>query len=154
MTAVVSRTVDASAERVFEVLADGWSYAAWVVGASRVREVEDGWPAEGTAIHHSIGAWPVLVQDRTKVLASEPPRVLELDVAVWFLGRGPVRFEIEPLGPSSCRVTMKERMAKGVLSIPPESVVDPLLTARNTETLGRLAAIATGRSEHSGPSQG
>ncbi len=149
MTAVASRTVDASAERVFEVLADGWSYAAWVVGASRVREVDEGWPTEGTRIHHSIGAWPLLVHDRTKVLASEPPRMLELDVAVWFLGRGPVRFELEPLGPSSCRVTMKERMAQGLLSIPPDALVDPFLKARNVETLGRLAAIAAGRSENS-----
>ena len=153
MTAVVSRTVDTSAERVYEVLADGWSYAAWVVGASRVREVDDGWPAVGSRIHHSIGAWPVLVHDRTKVLEAEPGRMLELDVAVWFLGRGPVRFELEPLGPSSCRVTMRERMAQGVLSVPPDAWVDPFLKARNVETLGRLAAIATGRSENAGRSE-
>ena len=36
----VTRTVDAPAEAVWAVLADGWLYASWVVGASRVREVD------------------------------------------------------------------------------------------------------------------
>lgn len=30
----VSRTIPTTPERVWEVLAEGWSYAGWVVGAS------------------------------------------------------------------------------------------------------------------------
>lgn len=44
----ISRRVDAPAEAVWSVLADGWSYANWVVGAARVRDVDPGWPAQGT----------------------------------------------------------------------------------------------------------
>ena len=57
----VSRDVDAPAQAVWDVLADGWDYATWVVGASRVRDVDRTWPAEGSRIHHSFGLWPVVV---------------------------------------------------------------------------------------------
>ena len=60
------------------MLADGWSYATWVVGASRVREVEDAWPAEGARIHHSFGLWPLLINDTTKVESSDAPSRLVL----------------------------------------------------------------------------
>ena len=40
--AVVSRQVDAPARAVWDVLSDGWLYASWVVGASRVRDVSPG----------------------------------------------------------------------------------------------------------------
>jgi uncharacterized protein YndB with AHSA1/START domain len=53
-----TRTIHATPDAVFDVLADGWSYSQWVVGASRVRDVTDGWPAEGTHIHHSVGPGP------------------------------------------------------------------------------------------------
>jgi hypothetical protein len=52
----MKRTVHASPAEIWDVLADGWLYPVWVVGASRMREVEDGWPAEGSRLHHSLGA--------------------------------------------------------------------------------------------------
>lgn len=147
MTAVSRTAVEAPADQVWAVLADGWSYAAWVVGASRVRDVDRAWPQAGSCVHHSIGAWPVLIHDRTKVIESRPSSLLELDVAVWFVGRGVVRFEVEPLTGATCRVTMREHMVAGLLDVPPEAAVDPLLARRNDETLRRLAAIARGRRE-------
>ena len=42
-----SRSIAAPAEAVWAVLADGWQYATWVVGASRVRAVDAGWPQGG-----------------------------------------------------------------------------------------------------------
>ena len=36
-------------DQVWEVLADGWLYPLWVVGATRMREVDDDWPAVGVA---------------------------------------------------------------------------------------------------------
>ncbi len=68
----VHRTIATTPERVFAVLADGWFYAGWVVGASHIRQVDDDWPAVGTRIHHSIGAWPVQVKDVSIVRAVEP----------------------------------------------------------------------------------
>jgi len=40
------RWFNCSAEQVWDVLGDGWLYPLWVVGASRIRDVDDGWPAE------------------------------------------------------------------------------------------------------------
>ena len=67
------RTIATSPDRVWDVLADGWSYATWVVGASRVRDVDRGWPSEGGRIHHSFGLWPALINDTTHVLSSQEP---------------------------------------------------------------------------------
>lgn len=54
------------------MLADGWLYPSWVVGASRMREVDVKWPASRSRIHHSVGVWPALIDDHTKVLESIP----------------------------------------------------------------------------------
>lgn len=150
MTAVTRYTVEAPAEHVYDVLADGWSYAAWVVGASRVRDVDATWPHEGARIHHSIGAWPFLVNDKTTVIAYEHDTGLELDVAVLSLGRGRVSLRIEPEGERRCTVEMREWMTEGLLSKVPDTVIDPLLHHRNVESLRRLAAIAEGRGAATG----
>ena len=61
--AVITRRVHAPAEVVWSVLADGWLfYAAWVVGASRIRAVEPEWPNPGGRLHHSFGVWPALIE--------------------------------------------------------------------------------------------
>ncbi len=70
------RLINASVEDVFAVLTDSWSYASWVVGASRIRDVEAGWPEPGNSIHHSVGAWPLLIDDATTVDLYEPLRFL------------------------------------------------------------------------------
>ena len=145
MTARLRQELDVPADDVVAVLSDPWSYAAWVVGASQVRDVEGDWPKPGAAIHHSIGAWPLLVRDRTKVVESELPQGLELDVAVWYFGRGRVRFQVEALGADRCAVTMVEEMQEGLMAHLPDAVVDPMLQLRNKETLRRLEALAHGR---------
>jgi hypothetical protein len=71
-----SRRVKCSPEQVFAVLNDGWTYPLWVVGASRIRDVDDGWPALGTKLHHSFGVWPALIDDTTEVLKIEPGKVI------------------------------------------------------------------------------
>ena len=61
------RRFQCSPQSVFAVLADGWLYATWVVGAARIRAVDPQWPAEGSSIHHSVGSWPLLLDDTTTV---------------------------------------------------------------------------------------
>ena len=51
----VRRLFNCSPEQVFAVLNDGWTYPVWGVGASRRRDVDPGWPAPGTKLHHSFG---------------------------------------------------------------------------------------------------
>ena len=76
--AVTVREIDAPPERVFDVLADGWLYASWVVGASRIRAVDDDWPARGSCLYHSVGVWPALISDSTEVVDVDRPQFLQL----------------------------------------------------------------------------
>lgn len=133
-----------SPEAVFAVLADGWLYSGWVVGASRIRAVDDGWPAEGTSIHHSVGAWPLLINDATTVLAVEPGRRLVLKARAWPTGEAKVDVKLEP-NASGCLVTITEDATAGPATLIPQVARQPLLAARNRESLRRLALLAEGR---------
>jgi len=138
------RLIDASVEDVFAVLTDGWSYASWVVGASRIRDVEAGWPQPGHSIHHSVGVWPLLIDDATTVELYEPLRFLRLKVRAWPTGEGIVEFEATDKD-ALCHLVMRERTAKGPAALIPAAVIDPVLHLRNAETLQRLAFLAEGR---------
>ena len=37
-----TRMMSCTPQDVFDVLSDGWSYATWVVGAARIRDVDEG----------------------------------------------------------------------------------------------------------------
>jgi uncharacterized protein YndB with AHSA1/START domain len=65
---VTTRTIDSTPDQVWSVLADGWLYPLWVVGATRMREVDDHWPEVGAQLHHSAGVWPAVIDDTTEVL--------------------------------------------------------------------------------------
>ena len=69
------RVLRCTPDDVFRVFADGWLYPCWVVGASRMREVEEAWPQAGSRLHHSFGAWPALIDDVTVVEESRRRRV-------------------------------------------------------------------------------
>ncbi|MEV6415038.1 SRPBCC family protein [Kribbella sp. NPDC051718] len=138
------RLIHASVDDVFAVLTDGWGYASWVVGASRIRTVEANWPQPGHSIHHSVGSWPLLIDDSTTVEAYEPLRLLRLRVRAWPTGEGIVEFEAtDEYG--ECHLVMREHTAKGPATLIPDQVLDPILHLRNAETLQRLALLAEGR---------
>ncbi|GAA1578424.1 SRPBCC family protein [Kribbella sancticallisti] len=139
------RLIHASVEDVFAVLTDGWSYASWVVGASRIRDVEAGWPQPGHSIHHSVGVWPLVIDDATTVEQYEPLRFLQLKVRAWPTGEGRVEFVADDRN-GECHLVMREMTSKGPATMIPEAVIDPVLRLRNTETLRRLALIAEGHS--------
>jgi uncharacterized protein YndB with AHSA1/START domain len=152
----VRRTIDATPERVWAVLADGWSYPSWVVGASRMRAVGGTWPAQGSQLHHSAGLWPVVTNDETVSLESEPPWRLKLQAKGWPAGEATIELRIERQGDKSL-VTMIEDATKGPGTLVPKPVRQAVLAPRNQESLRRLAYIAERRSDpHSngGPSAG
>jgi uncharacterized protein YndB with AHSA1/START domain len=109
---VATQFVDATPERVFAELADPWSYTGWVVGASHIRDADESWPSVGARLHHRVGPWPLSIADSTRVLESEPPRRLVLQVRAWPLGEGRVELTIRAEGAGS-RVTMAEVPTKG-----------------------------------------
>jgi hypothetical protein len=138
----VSMDVATSASQIFAVLADGWSYAGWVVGASHIREADNDWPAVGSRIHHSVGAWPAQISDVTTVRDVDPPFALELDARLWPFGTARVRFELTEAVPGTTRVTMEEVVERGPLALFPDALQSVLLMPRNKETLRRLADLA------------
>lgn len=140
----VSRDVAASADGVWAVLSDGWTYATWVVGASRVRQVDAAWPADGEAIKHSFGVWPLLINDTSSVLVSEPSRRLVLKARGWPMGEARVEIEIRSRGPGACTVNIAEDAVRGPGLVVPKPVRQALIAPRNREALKRLAYLAEG----------
>ena len=138
------RLVKASADRVWEVLADGWLYQVFVVGASRMRDVDDSWPKPGSNLYHSVGVWPLLIDDTTSVVESEPPTRLRLRARAWPAGEADVVFRLQPRG-FETEVIIEEDAASGPARLMPAPLRKPLLTWRNNETLRRLAFLAEGR---------
>lgn len=141
----VTTRVPVSPEQVFSVLADGWTYTGWVVGASHIREVDAGWPGEGTPIHHSVGPWPLLVHDMTVVRAVDPPRMVELEARLWPFGWARIRLELAEMDPGVTEVRMLERAEGGPGRLLPEALQAMVLAPRNRESLRRLAHMAVGR---------
>ncbi|GAA1381225.1 SRPBCC family protein [Pseudonocardia kongjuensis] len=142
----VRRRLGATPGQVDAVLADGWTYGLWVVGAVHIREVSEDWPKPGARIRHSIGAWPLMIEDRTYVEEYEPGRLLQLRAHAGPAGTARVRLEWEPDGDGST-VRMSEDAIAGPGRLVPPPVRAPLLRLRNGESLARLAAIARGRPE-------
>lgn len=147
----ISLTVQASREQVFAVLADGWSFAGWVVGASHIRDVDAGWPQVGTRIHHSVGPWPLTASDVTAVRQCQPPRLLELEARLWPYGAALVRLELDDVAPGVTRVRMTEKVVRGPAKVLPNAVQSLMLIPRNRESLRRLAHIVTGRERLDSP---
>ena len=141
---VVTRSTTASSTAVWAVLADGWLYASWVVGASRVRDVDDTWPAKGSQIHHSFGMWPVVIDDETTVLTSVPGQTLVLQPKGWPAGEAMVDLRIRSTA-NGCELSIVEDAVKGPGTLAPKAIRQRLIALRNTEALRRLALIAEGR---------
>ncbi len=139
-----SRTLAATPEQVWSVLSDGWLYPLFVVGASRMREVDDTWPAVGSRLHHSVGAWPLLINDTTEVLEVEEERRILLLARGWPAGQAHVEILLRPTG-SSTEVTMVEQATAGPGALIPKPIRDVQLHVRNVEALRRLAFVVEGR---------
>jgi uncharacterized protein YndB with AHSA1/START domain len=142
----VTRVMHATPDQVWEVLSDGWLYPLWVVGASRMREVDDTWPEKGAKLHHSVGSWPVLIDDDTEVLEFDRPHKLELSARAWPGGQARVVLTIEP-HPEGTSVTIEEDVETGPGKLMPSPVRQPLLAWRNTETMRRLAFLVERRAK-------
>ncbi len=141
--AIVQRTIQAPPDRVFAVLADGWTYSDWVVGTAHIRDVDDTWPAPGSKLHHKAGPWPFSLQDSSTVVSMTPNKEMTLKAGLWPLGQVCIRFVLEPVGTNATRITMEEEFEAGPLLALRNKVNDLVLHRRNIESLRRLADIAT-----------
>lgn len=141
----VETTVPVTPEEIFAVLADGWLFSAWVVGATHIRDVDDDWPAVGSRLHYSAGVWPLTVDDTTEVVAAAPPRMLELEAKLSPLGSAWIRLELVATPTGETEVRMYEHSKHGLGALIPTVVQELLLVPRNKESLSRLADIAVGK---------
>ena len=132
-----------SPDAVFAVLADGWLYPTWVVGASRMRDVDDDWPEPGSRLHHSVGLWPALLDDITQSLEWQPPRRAVFKARGWPLGSARVELEVEPRI-DGCLLRITENVQAGPGLLIPKPIRDGMIHLRNTETLNRLRYLAEG----------
>lgn len=138
-----TKVIQAPRAAVFKILLTPETYAEWVVGCRDIRGVDDDWPAVGSRFYHRVGiAGPLTVADNTKIVDLEPDRCIVLEVRARPLGRGKSIFILETEGERT-RVTLEEYPIGSLAKIRP--FLDPLATARNAETLDRLAALAENR---------
>jgi len=139
-----TREIKTVPDRVWDVLSDGWLYPTWVVGATRMRDVERHWPEVGAKLHHSAGVWPAVVNDNTEVLECEPGRYLRLQARGWPLGEAEVAITLTPSGPNTL-VKIEESAVSGPGAMIPGPIEGALIRWRNSETLKRLGFIAENR---------
>jgi len=142
--AVNTIEIAAPPETVFDVLADPALYGYWVVGARVIRGADDGFPAPGTRLHHTVGVGPLSLRDHSTVVESERPKRLVLDANLGPIGSALVTLDlIENDG--GTRVVMTERASRGIPARLAQRVGDALLRGRNTVSLERLKELAEGR---------
>jgi hypothetical protein len=144
MAATTRREMRCAPANVWAVLTDGWLYGLWVVGASRIRDVDKSWPAPDSRIHHSVGSWPLLIDDTTSVITNNPEQSLKLRARAWPGGEAEVLITLEP-STTGCRVTITEDAVTGPGKFMPGPVRVALLHQRNIESLRRLSYLAEKR---------
>jgi len=138
------RTIQATPEQIWAVLADPHAYERWVVGAQDIREADGTWPEAGSKLQHTSGLGPLKLKDNTKVLESEPPRRLVLEARGRPLGIARIEIRLEARG-SATLVTMAEDAVRPTPAAIINATLSPLMHSRNIESLQRLeeAAVET-----------
>jgi hypothetical protein len=142
----VKRDTRASRQQVWNVIADGWTYSQWVVGNSRMRAVDAAWPAVGSKIHHTIGIWPVVINDETVVESCTPAEELVLIAKGRPFGGARITLRLYDI-PNGCRIEMAEVPLGGPLNWVPRRLALAAAFPRNRECTWRLAAHAERRTE-------
>jgi uncharacterized protein YndB with AHSA1/START domain len=141
----VARFLDLPPAVVWSVLADATTYADWVVGCRYVRYVEGPWPAVGSAFHHSFGAGPAYVDDKTIVLSCEPERRLVLEARAAPFGSATVSFYVDRAADGTHLVMDEQPLRPIALRLAAPALAAPTI-ARNTLSLRRLHDLARRRS--------
>lgn len=138
----VTRDVPASRQQVWEVIADGWTYSQWVVGNSRMRAVDSDWPAVGSTIRHSIGMWPLVVNDETMVEECVPSERIVLHAKGGLFGGARIEIRLSDAADGGCHIEMDEHPVSGPGKFVPDALAQVAVWPRNRETTWRLGALA------------
>ena len=136
--------INAPASAVYDSLIDAWTYEVWVKGAKNIRAVDAAWPAPGSCFHHSVGVGPLMTRDQTRLLRSEPDRLVELNIQLWPLGEGIVRLELAETG-GRTRVTMHEEFTQGPAAWADNALQQVAMKLRNDWSLDKLRDVVEQR---------
>ena len=142
----VTRDTTATRQQLWNVIADGWTYSQWVVGNTRMRAVETSWPAPGSKIHHTIGIWPVVLNDETEVESCTPEEELVLLAKTRPFGGARITLRLFDT-PNGSRVEMAEVPVGGPLNWVPRRLALAAVYPRNRECTARLVALAERRAQ-------
>ncbi len=134
------RTVDASPDAVYAVLADAPRYADWLVGAAQIRDHDEEWPAPGSRFHHTVGVRPFVLMDTTAVEDVEPGRMLRLQVRARPFIAAVVTFHLVGDG-RRCTICMEEEPTLRAVGNLVRPLLDPLTHVRNHRSLRRLERV-------------
>lgn len=77
-----------------------------------MRKVDPSWPAVSASIHHSVGVWPLLINDSTSILEWDPPTHALLKARAWPVGSAHMALDVRRVE-SGCTVTMTEDAVEG-----------------------------------------
>jgi uncharacterized protein YndB with AHSA1/START domain len=135
--------IAAPVKDVFAFLAEPATYADWVVGSREIVSADEGWPAAGSEFEHVVGVPPLVIQDRTKVVAASPPSRLVLHARARPLPSARITFHLLPEGDGT-RVTMIEDFENGLVNLVTRPLGHAAVRLRNRETLRRLKRLAEG----------
>lgn len=136
--------INAEIGKVFDLLADPWSYADWVVGSDRIREADANWPEVGAEFKHVVGVWPFKSHDHSFVEAVEAPNHLRLRVKARPFVTARVWLDLKPGGAGTV-VEMYEDAADPISRLALNPLTQPLVHARNKIAIRRLRDMAEGR---------
>lgn len=148
--AVTRRTLQATPEQVWAVIADGFTYCHWVVGTSIIRDVDAGFPAVGTALHYRVGRGPLSMDGHTEVHAVEPRRSLRLEAHGWPAGSVDITVTLTGHADAT-EVAIAEVPARGPAARLHNPAFDRLTQWRNMETLRRLDRLVRRRAAETAP---
>ena len=136
--ALNSRTMRGlTAADVFLALSDGCTYDRWVVGTRKIRDVDPGWPAPGSALHYTVGYSPLRKDDKTVVREFEPGQLIHLEAFAWPAGTALIVITTAD-SPEGCVVSIEEKPQRGPARKFHNPLFDLLIKVRNIETLRRL----------------
>jgi uncharacterized protein YndB with AHSA1/START domain len=137
-----SLTTDDPPEAVWSILADGWRYADWVVGAKAIRDVDADFPAPGTKLHHRFGVGRFTVDDSTVVEEAEAPRRIVLRARARPAGVARVIVDLEPTPDGGTQIHIVEHPTSGLAKMIDNPMFRAGVAARNLEALRRLKRLA------------
>lgn len=127
--------------RVWQVLADGHSYARWVVGTRKILHVDTAWPDVDAELRFQVGLGPIHLEDTCVVRICEPRRRLELEAMAQLFGTARIAFTLIPWGANTV-VTLDEHPLLGAGARLHGPISEGVLSIRNRRLLNQLARLA------------